>query len=231
MELYRAIRATIETERLKAPFRSILVTSPGPSEGKSSTVVNLAHVFQGFGRRVLVVEADLRHPALHRTLTVPNTPGLVDFLGGTATFQQVCRTLPSGVTLIPGQVAREDVGSMLASSRVKELLDLASTRFDLILVDSAPCLGVPDNLLLVSALDRVILVVKASATSQQDLRKCQTALQQANAQILGVVLNQANPRDVPYYHSRFQKYHRAPEDKGAAEAPNDSARLSQRGKI
>ena len=108
---------------------------------------------------------------------------------------------------------------MLASSRVKELLDLASTQFDLILVDSAPFLGVPDNLLLVSALDRVILVVKASATSQQDLQKCQVALQLANAQILGVVLNQANPRDVPYYHSRFQKYYHAAEDKPAAEAP------------
>ena len=126
VELYRAIRANIETERLKSPFRSILVTSPGPHEGKSTTILNLAHVFQEFGRRVLVVEADLRRPSLASPLALTNKPGVVDFLHGTATFEQVCRRLPSGVTVIPGQVARGDTASLLASSRFKELLHEAS---------------------------------------------------------------------------------------------------------
>ena len=230
MELYRAIRATVETERLKTPFRSILVTSPGPNEGKSTTVLNLAHVFQEFGRRVLIVEADLRRPVLHRTLSLANKPGLVDFLTGTATFEEVCRSLPSGVTVIPGQVAREDAGSMLASSRAKELLDMASARFDLVLVDSPPLLAVPDNLLLVGGLDRVILVVKANGTSKRDLRKAQAALQQANAQVLGVVLNQANPVDIQYYHPRYRKYYKPSDGTTAPEIPKRSRLLSWRGK-
>ena len=230
MELYRAIRAAIEIERLKDPFRSIMVTSPGPSEGKSSTVLNLAHAFQEFGRRVLIVDTDLRRPSLHRALSIPNKPGVVDFLRDTATFDQVCHSLPSGVTVIPGQVAPEDAASMLASSRAKELLKEAYDRFDLILVDSAPVLAVPDNLLLLTTLDRAVIVVKASATSKRDLQKVQKSLEQMNANILGVIVNQANRRDVHYYHPRYSKYYSSNDGKGTQETPRKSRLLSWRGK-
>ncbi len=209
MDLYRAIRATVEAERLKTRFSSILVTSPGPNEGKSTTILNLAHVFQEFGRRVLVVEADLRRPLLHRSLSLSDKPGLVDFLNGAATFEQVCRQTPSGFTVIPGQVARQDAAGLLASSRFKELLDLAAARFDLVLADSAPILAVPDNLLLARAFDRVILVVRASKTSKRELRKAESMLEQANANLLGVILNDANPSDVHYYDHRYRKYYKA----------------------
>jgi capsular exopolysaccharide synthesis family protein len=231
MELYRAIRAAIEIERLKSPFRSILVTSAGPSEGKSSTVLNLAHTFQEFGRRVLIVDTDLRRPSLHRALSLPNKPGLVDFLRDTATFDQVCQSLPSGVTVIPGQVAPQDAASMLASSRARELLKEANDRFDLILVDSAPVLAVPDNLLLLTVLDRAVIVVKASTTSKRDLQKVQKSLEQMNASILGVIVNQANRRDVHYYHPRYSKYYTSNNDgKDTEQSPKKSRLLAWRGK-
>lgn len=230
MELYRAIRAAIEIERLKSPFRSILVTSAGPSEGKSSTVLNLAHAFQEFGRRVLIVDTDLRRPSIHRALSLPNKPGLVDFLRNTATFDQVCHSLPSGVTVIPGQVAPEDAASMLASPRARELLKEANDRFDLILVDSAPLLAVPDNLLLLTTLDRAVIVVKASATSKRDLQKVQKSLEQMTANILGVVVNQANRRDVHYYHPRYSKYYSSNDGKGTQETPKKSRLLAWRRK-
>jgi len=209
VELYRAIRANIETERLKSPFRSILVTSPGPHEGKSTTILNLAHVFQEFGRRVLLVEADLRRPSLASPLALTIKPGVVDYLNGTATLDQVCRRLPSGVTVIPGQIAHGDAASLLASTPFKELLHVALSRFDLILVDSAPVLAVPDNLLLTSIIDRVILVAKATHTGARDLRKAQATIERAAGRLLGVVLNGAHPHDVPYYHPRYRKYYSA----------------------
>jgi len=231
MELYRAMRAAIEIERMKSPFRSILVTSARPSEGKSNTVLNLAHVFQEFGRRVLIVDADLRRPSLHRALSLSNKPGIVDFLRGTATFEEICRSLPSGVTVIPGQVAPADAASLLASSRAKELLKEANDRFELILVDSAPVLAVPDNLLLLTTLDRAIIVIKASSTTKRDFQKVKTSLEQMNAKILGVVLNQANRRDVHYYHPRYSKYYSSNNDgKGSQESPRKSRLLSWRGK-
>ena len=231
VEPYRAIRANIETERLKSPFRSILLTSPAPHEGKSTTALNLAHVFQEFGRRVLLVEADLRRPVLASPLGLTNKPGIVDYLNGAATFAQVCRNLSSGVTIIPGQVAREDAASLLASPRFKELLREATNQFDLVLVDSAPILAVPDNLLLSNIVDRVIVVAKATATSMRDLRKAKAALERAGAQILGVVLNQANPRDVPYYHARYRKYYTASDGAHSNESlrrPVKSPRLDEK---
>ncbi len=209
LELYRKIRATVETQCLEVPFRSILITSPGPNEGKSTTVLNLAHSFHEIGRRVVVVEADLRRPAIYRTLSVPNSPGLLDFLNGSATFDQVCRPLPSGITVIPGQVAGGKAASLLASPRMRQFLDLAERRFDLVLVDTPPVLAVSDDLLLVTAFERVILVVKASATSKRDLQNTISALNEAKAGIgiLGIILNQANPIDVPYYQARYRKYY------------------------
>jgi capsular exopolysaccharide synthesis family protein len=207
LELYRAIRAVVETERLKAPFHSILVTSPGPGEGKSTTVLNLSAVFQEFGRRVLVVEGDLRSPTLHRTLGIANKPGLADFLRGTATFDQICRSLASGVTLIPTQVVREDIGTVLSPARVRELLELSRKRFDLVLFDSTPLLAVPDNLLLLTAFDRVMLVARAGQTTARELRQAQRILERGDARILGVVLNQANRHDVQYYHPRYARYY------------------------
>jgi polysaccharide biosynthesis transport protein len=231
VEPYRAIRANIETERLKSPFRSILLTSPAPHEGKSTTALNLAHVFQEFGRRVLLVEADLRRPVLASPLGLTNKPGIVDYLNGAATFAQVCRSLSSGVTIIPGQVAREDAASLLASPRFKELLREATNQFDLVLVDSAPILAVPDNLLLSNIVDRVIVVVKATATSMRDLRKAKAALERAGGQILGVVLNQANPRDVPYYHAKYRKYYTASDGTHSRESsrrPVKSPRMDEK---
>jgi capsular exopolysaccharide synthesis family protein len=226
MELYRAIRATLETERLKGAFRSILVTSPGPSEGKSTTILNLAHVLQEFGRRVLVVEADLRQPVLHRLLNLPVTPSLVDFLRGAATLQDVCHALPSGVTVIPGQIAREDVGTLLAPARARELLKAAKTHYDTVLIDSAPLLAVPDDLLLLPVIDRVILVVKASVTSKRDLRRATAVLEYANARTLGVILNQAHPHDVHYYRRRYRKYYPMVDGQPTVVAPRGFRPLS-----
>ncbi len=222
MDLYRAIRATVEAERLKTRFSTILITSPGPNEGKSTTILNLAHVFQEFGRRVLVVEADLRRPLLHRSLSLSDKPGIVDFLNGAATFDQVCRQTPSGFTVIPGQVAQKDAAGLLACSRFKELLDLAAARFDLVLADSAPILAVPDNLLLARAFDRVILVVRASKTSKRELRKTERMLEQANANLLGVILNEASPSDVHYYDHRYRKYYKPLDAKTAQDRRRQS---------
>jgi capsular exopolysaccharide synthesis family protein len=149
----------------------------------------------------------------------------VDFLRDTATFDQVCQTLPSGVTVIPGQVAPQDAASLLASSRAAELLKEANDRFDLILVDSAPILAVPDSLLLLTTLDRAVIVVKASTTSKRDLQKAQKSLEQTNANILGVILNQANPRDVHYYHPRYSKYYSSNNDGKSSQQTSKKSRL------
>jgi Mrp family chromosome partitioning ATPase len=143
----------------------------------------------------------------------------MDYLHGSATLEQVCRRLPSGVTVIPGQIARGDTASLLASVQFKELLRVAGTSFDLVLVDSAPILAVPDNLLLVGFIDQVILVAKATHTSTRDLRKAQAAIERAGGRLLGVILNGAHANDVPYYHPRYRKYYTPSTTKDAQVTP------------
>ena len=208
-EMYRAICATTETVWPKSPFRSSLLPSPGLGEGKSTTAINLAYAFQEFGRRVLLIEADLRRPVLARRLRLPmeGTPDLVQFLQGSATFEQVCRPLPGGVTVIPSSIAPGKATILLASVGMRNLLTAARERFDIIICDSAPVLAVPDNILLIKAFEAAIVVVKASATSKRQLAKTAKLLGLAEAQILGVVLNHANPRDVDYYHQRYRCYY------------------------
>jgi capsular exopolysaccharide synthesis family protein len=208
-EMYRAICATIETVWPKSQVRSILLTSPGPGEGKSTTAINLAYAFQEFGQRVLLIEADLRRPVLARRLRLPMeaAPDLVQFLQGSATFEQVCRPLPGGVTVIPSSIAPGNATILLASQGMRNLLTAARDRFDIILCDSAPVLAVPDNILLSKAFEAAIVVVKASATSKRQLAKTARQLGLAEARILGVVLNHANTRDVDYYHHRYRRYY------------------------
>lgn len=218
MELYRAIRANLEAERLKTPFFTLLVTSAGPGEGKSTTVLNLAHVFKEFGRRVLVIEADLRRPTFSRSLALSAKPGLLDLLNGSASLEEARRQLPSGVHVIPAQVAREDPAALLGSQKFFAFLNSLAGQYDLVLIDSAPVLAVPDNLLLAPAIDQVILIAKASATSKRDLSKAAAILTRVNARILGVVVNQANPMDVHYYDPQYRKYYRPAEPKAATPA-------------
>ncbi len=211
VELYRAIRAAVESERMKRSFHTIMICSAWPAEGKSSVVINLAHAFQEYGRRVLVIDADLRRPSLHHALAVGNKPGIVDFLLNNAAPESVCRPLPSGVTLVPGQVAKQDPGSLLSSARARELLKFGTEFFDLVLYDSAPILAVPDNLLLPAQVDKVIVVVKSTSTSTRDFQKVHKLLEARNASILGVILNQVERGAIDYYHPRYRKYY-APND-------------------
>jgi capsular exopolysaccharide synthesis family protein len=215
IETYRGIRTAIETARLSASFRSVLVTSPEPHEGKSTTILNLANAFHEYGRRVVIIDADLRRPSLASSLGLHVKVGLVDYLSGSATLEQVIRAVPSGVDLIPGQVCRTDPGSLLAHDRMRELLRALEESYDIVLVDSAPFLAVFDCQILVRLVNRVVLVAKASQTSMRVLRRTQVGIQKCGGEILGVILNQAHQHDIPYYHPRYRRYYRLTDEKNS----------------
>jgi capsular exopolysaccharide synthesis family protein len=207
-EAYRGIRTNIEAEKLQQPFRSILVTSPGPAEGKSTTLLNLAHAFQDFGRRVLIIDGDLRRPSIHRALGIQARRGTSDLIAGTATFDEVSHRLPSGLTVVPAHPT-DDSSSLLGLDRLSHSIRNVAEQFDIILIDSPPVLAVSDSLVMATGLDSVLLVVRGRKTSRRDLRKAKRALDRTRARIVGVILNEADPRDVDYYRPRYQKYYRS----------------------
>jgi polysaccharide biosynthesis transport protein len=214
-EAYRSIRTAIEIERLREPFRSVVVTSAEPHEGKSTTTLNLGHLFAEYGRRTLVIEADLRRPSLAGALGLTARPNLADVLSGAVPFEEAARRVGSGLTVLPGQIVRRDVGALLASEQMARLLAQAREQFDLILLDSAPLLAVADSHVLLAQADRVLLVVRAAETAARNLVRAHAAVEKSGGRLLGIVLNQAYARDIPYYRAKYRKYYGVGEEKSA----------------
>lgn len=190
-EEYRALRTNIEFAAVDKPIRTILVTSAVPGEGKTVTAANLAVVIAQTGKRVLLVDADLRKPGIDEIFDVPNSHGLTDLLrtdqiGITvvshATEQERLRVLTTGP--LPPNPAE-----VLVSQRMRQVLKRLTTDHDVVVVDSAPLQAVTDAAILSSFVDATLLVIDAGHTRRAHVRGARESLERANARVVGAVLN------------------------------------------
>jgi succinoglycan biosynthesis transport protein ExoP len=210
-ESYRALRTSLLLSSLGAPPKTILVTSALPQEGKSTTSINTAIVLAQKGTRVLLVDADLRRPSIHKTLGMGPRTGLSNVLTGSATLQQaVVRSsiLPS-LFILPAGTPPPNPAELLASSNMKDVLAELREEYDHIVVDTPPTLSVTDAVVMSTRADAVVLVIRCGQTTKQALRRSRDLLMQVNARVCGVLLN-AVDLDSPdyYYYYEYQgKYH------------------------
>jgi len=194
-ESYRSLRANIGFSSLDQTVKTILVTSASPQEGKSTTLLNLAIIMAQAGPRVIAVDADFRHPALHVLLGqslngVTLRPGLSNLMGGTATIADVVRpTAFPRLGLIPAGFVPRNPGELLGSRRMRAVIQELADQADVVLLDSPPCLQYADALVLSSMVDGVLYVVRAGAQDTMAQRRVQRQLQGAKARMLGVVFN------------------------------------------
>ncbi|HXF56622.1 MAG TPA: polysaccharide biosynthesis tyrosine autokinase [Actinomycetota bacterium] len=174
---------------------AILVTSAGPTEGKTTVVANLAAALAELGRQVLVLSCDFRRPVIHRYFRVPNDAGLADALvspNGAAPLERTVRwTHLLNVRLVPSGPAPDRPGELLGSDRMREVLQDARQRADYVLLDTSPLLGAGDAAPLLSEVDGVLVVAHASRTTVQVAQRLGDLLQQLGAPVLGVALNGA----------------------------------------
>jgi succinoglycan biosynthesis transport protein ExoP len=204
----RSIRTSLESLDGPRKFQSIMLASAGPKEGKSTIVLNLAWVFWELGRRLIMVDADLRRPSLHRGLRCPLQPGLADVLAGKVAWAHAGQTIREGLVLLSaGSTGTTKPGVLLTAAKLRGVLELLTSHADLVLFDSAPVLAVADNLILASLVDGVILVVRAGETQRHDLVRAKDLLEKAGATLLGVVLNQVSPRETRRYYGRYGDYY------------------------
>ena len=212
LEGCRAIRTAVESLSHESPVRTIMLASAGPKEGKSTVVVNLGWVFWELGRRLVVVDADLRRPTLHRALRLTPSLGITDLLTAKASWEKIRRPIKEDFVLLPGSAtAVANPGALLRTEKVRGLLDLLKDCADLVLFDSAPVLAVSDNLLLASLVDGVILVVRSGHTQRRDLIRAKQRLERAGARLLGVVINQVPQWEARRYYAQYGSYY-APGD-------------------
>jgi capsular exopolysaccharide synthesis family protein len=192
-DAFRLLAAGI-TRRPPTPPRTILITGPGPGEGKSTVVANLAAAFAEAGKKVLVLSCDLHRPTIHALFGVPNTNGLTEALqsepnGHAIVNGQGWRTSMPGVRLVPSGQVPEKPGQMLSSPLMRQVIGEAREVADIILIDTAPILAASDATHLFPLVDAVVVVGRAGGTRSQSARRTTELLLPLGAPLVGAVLN------------------------------------------
>lgn len=211
-ESYRRLRTSIQYSRIDSPVKTIVVSSPGPSEGKTTTVSNLAMAFAQTGKKVLLIDTDLRRPGLHRLFDLNKEPGLSQVLFGEVSFESgIQKTIDDNLDLLSCGVVPPNPAEILGSQMMRGLVEQAKQTYDVILFDSSPVLNVTDPSNISTFVDGVIIVVSAGETRGDALVTTMEILDGVSAKVLGIVLNNFDLRKAyggyyGYYHYRYPNY-------------------------
>lgn len=203
-EVYRALRTNIQYSSSDFALKTIMVTSAQASEGKTTTISNLAVAYAQEGKKTLLIDCDMRKPSLHHMFSIPNRNGLSKLLSGEAKLQEVlCETIIENLSLIPSGPIPTNPSELINSALMKELLESLKDHYDVILIDTPPVLAVTDSIITSALCDGVIMVAAAGKVKKEYLKKAKERLDHVNASILGVVLNQINRDDYPVFYMEY----------------------------
>lgn len=202
-ECYRSLRTSIQLSFPDNPPQKILVTSSSPGEGKTTTAINLAFALARADNRVLLIEGDLRKPKFHKVLKLSNVKGFSSYLAGAADSQIIQKGPLPQLAIIPAGPIPPNPSELLASSRVKLLLDSMSKEFDYIVCDSPPLLPVADARILCRMFDGVILLSKSGVTTYDLLERSRRLLVDMGARLLGLVINGFDSQKSGYYYHDY----------------------------
>ena len=201
-ESYRVLRTNIHFATVDAPARTLMVTSAGPGEGKSTTAANLAFAMAMDGRKVILVDTDLRRPSLHKLLELPSVPGLTDVLLGSAPLAP--REVMPGLSVLTAGSTPPNPGELLNSRTFRGLVETLMTQADIVIFDSPPVLAAADAVILASQMDGTVIVVETGATKKGSARRTLQLLRQARATVLGVAYNKMRVQDGAGYYYNYQ---------------------------
>lgn len=210
-EGYRILRAKLDLKVLNGLGPSLSMLSGGPGEGKSTTIYNLAVVCAQAGQSVVLIDCDLRRPTLHNLACVSNDSGLANYLRGegaaTKYIQQTA--LPKLQILTAGNMPMSDIGA-LVGDKIRAMLDDLKQRYDLVLVDSPPVLGISDGSIIAREVDYVILVIQHRRYPREISLRAKRAVEEVHGNCVGMVLNcvAIKSDDSYYYYSNYGNYYK-----------------------
>jgi capsular exopolysaccharide synthesis family protein len=200
-EAYRTLRTNIQFSSLDTDLRTVLVTSAAPDEGKTTVLANLAITFAESGRKVIVVDADLRRPTLHELFGLDDAPGITDMILDEQLEPPLQATMIPNLRLLASGPLPPNPSELLASERMSRVIGRLSEMADVVLFDSPPASAVSDAAVLAARLDGVLLVVFSGRTRRDRARQAKEQLERVGARLLGVILNNARlERDAYAYH-------------------------------
>jgi capsular exopolysaccharide synthesis family protein len=221
-EAFRVLRTNLQFAAVDKELKVILVTSTTPNEGKSTVAQYLAQTISQTGKKVMVLDADLINPSLHRRFGIPNQRGLSNLIVGDVdgSVFALVKDYPNLSVITSGPIPPNS-SELLGSTQMRHLMDLLREEYDVIVMDTPPILPVTDAVVASSLADGVILVVQAGKTRNGEVHHAQEVLEAAHANLLGVVLNRAHLRSNTYYTGTYSgpgAQPRRPEEAPTAES-------------
>lgn len=202
-EAYRTLRTNIQFSNFDDDMKVILVTSSGPSEGKSTTAANLALAMAETGKKVLLIDCDLRKPSLHKKFNISNSKGLSNLLIGQHKFSDAARRYNENLYILTSGTIPPNPSEMLSSKKMINFLEEAKSNFDFVILDTPPVIAVTDAQILSTMVGGVLLVIASGQAEIAAAQKAKELLEHVKANIIGVVLNKAevsSGKNYGYYH-------------------------------
>lgn len=207
-ESFRSLRTNLLFSSVEGVPKAIALTSSMPSEGKSSSCLNLATAFAQADSKVLLVDADMRKPTIHKRLKLDNSQGLSNFLTHQSDIGDVVQTtIIDGVSVITAGPLSPNPSELLSSKRIEDIFQLAPNQFDLIIIDCPPVMGLADALILANKADATILVSAFGQTSKRAILDTHERLKQARANMLGVVFSKVKSGGGSGYSYEYSSYY------------------------
>ena len=212
-ESYRTLRTNLQFSKVDRKIKTILITSSGPKEGKSTTAANLAIAMAQAGNKVVLVDADLRRPVVHSIFGMKKDEGITNYLMDAIPYEQIVKaTFHENLFVICSGVLPPNPSELLASAAMELLIQKLQNQFDLVIFDSPPVIAVTDAAILSTKVDGTILVVNSGQTNRDALARGKTLLDGVNAHLLGVLLNGVNIDGMygSYYYYYYHHYYSKP---------------------
>jgi len=209
-EGYRILRAKLDLKVQNGIGPSLTMLSGGPGEGKSTTIYNLAIICAQAGQSVILIDCDLRRPTLHELLGVSNERGLSNYLRGEGEVVNFIQqtAIPKLQVLTAGNMPMSDIG-VLAGDKIRNMLDDLKQRYDLVLIDAPPVLGISDGSIIAREVDYVILVIQHRRYPREISLRAKRAIEEVHGNCVGMVLNcvEVKSDDSYYYYSSYRDYY------------------------
>ena len=206
-ESFKGLRTAIFLSTADTPPKKLLVTSITPGEGKSSISACLAATVAQTGKKVLIVDADMRRPVQHKNFTLDNTSGLSSFLAGVSQQEEIRFNPMENMDLIPSGPIPPNPSELLSSKKLEALLNDVEDDYDMIIIDTPPLASVTDPLILSRLVQGVIIVTWAGKTTYEMLGKGLKQLREVEAPLTGIVLNRFSAKKSGYYYNYGDYYY------------------------
>lgn len=207
-EQLRSIRTNISYSMVDGTLKTLMFTSTGPYEGKSTIAMNVAAMFASEGRRVLIVDGDMRKPTVHRTFGIQNSKGLTTLLRDKQIQLEDCIQFVqwANVFVLTSGPKPPNPAELLSSKRMERIVEELKQQFDLVIFDMPPILTVTDAQIMATKIDGVVFVIRKGIAEKRGLKRAKELLDAADAHVIGAVFNGVEQSNATYYSDYYQRY-------------------------